>query len=371
MSETKKVLVLGATGHFGKRISRRLIGEPNSELIVTSRSESKARVLANELRQPDYRVFASQLDQFSEHFERDIAGLAPDIVIHTAGPYQGQSYRVANTCISIGCHYIDLADGRSFVENFASLNESAIQAGVLAVSGASTLPGLSSAVVDRFRTEFESIKSIRISIAPAHQTPRGIGTISAVLSYCGKPFEVLENGSITTKYGWQDLKWQKYPTLGSRLSAACDVPDLSLMQQYVPEVETVTFHAALEASWEQLGLWCLGWLGRLGVVSNWSRAAPLFDRISENLISLGSQQGGMQIELMGQGVDGNVKKLTWHLTAGNNHGPEIPCTPALILARKLLRNQLSYRGALPCLGLIDIEDFDHEVKFFDISWEVT
>lgn len=43
--------------------------------------------------------------------------IIPNIVIHTSGPFQEQGYDVAQACIQQGIHYIDLADGRSFVKN--------------------------------------------------------------------------------------------------------------------------------------------------------------------------------------------------------------------------------------------------------------
>ncbi|MCP4472368.1 MAG: NAD-dependent epimerase/dehydratase family protein [Gammaproteobacteria bacterium] len=371
MTSNKTILVIGGTGHFGGRICRRLLGEPNTNLVVTSRNVSSAQNFANELGRiaPDYKITAESLDQSSDSFERDLEKIAPDIVVHTAGPYQGQSYRVAEACIATKCHYIDLADGRDFVEGFSQLDNQAKTADVLVVSGASTLPGLSSAVTDHYRDEFQMISSINISIAPAHQTPRGPGTISAVLSYCGKPFDVLENGIQATRYGWQDLRWQHYPELGKRLSGACDVPDLSILPVYLPDIQTVTFHAALEARWEQIALWSMGWLSRFGLIANWSPLVPLFNYISEKLIRLGSDKGGMHIHLSGIGKDGAPKDVKWFLTARNNHGPEIPCTPAIILARKLAQEEIGVRGALPCLGLISLEDFDHEVESFEISWQ--
>ncbi len=372
MASNKTILIIGGTGHFGGRICRRLLGEPNTNLVVTSRNISNARHFANELGKidPKHKIRADSLDQFSGSFERDLERIAPDIVVHTAGPYQGQNYRVAEACIAVKSHYIDLADGREFVEGFSQLDTPAREANVLLVSGASTLPGLSSAVVHHFRNEIQTISTVNISIAPAHQTPRGCGTISSVLSYCGKPFSVLENGIQMTRYGWQDLRWQQYPELGKRLSAACDVPDLSMLPVYLPGIQTVTFHAALEARWEQLALWSMGWLTRFGLVRNWSKLVPLFANISEQLIRLGSDKGGMHIRLSGTGRDGLPKDITWFLTAGNNHGPEIPCTPAIILTRKLAQEEISTRGASPCLGLISLEDFDQEVGSLEISWRV-
>lgn len=369
-TQLKTIVIIGATGHFGGRIGRRLLGEPNTKLIVTSRNSSSAQAFASELNKinPSHEVQATSIDQFSDSFEHDLEKLSPDIVIHTAGPYQGQSYRVAEACIAAGSHYIDLADGREFVEKFHQLNDKARKSGVLLVSGASTLPGLSSAVVDHYRKDFQDLSRVEISIAPAHQTPRGLSTIASVLSYCGKSFSVLENGKQTTRYGWQNLKRQQYPDFGSRLSAVCDVPDLTLLPKYFPGVKTVTFHAALEAQWEQLALWCMGWLSRLGIVKNWNSCLPMFNYISEKLIRLGSDTGGMHVYMSGTDKVGQIKEITWHLTAKKNHGPEIPCTPALILARKLAQGKISLRGAKPCLGLISLTDFDKEVESLAISW---
>lgn len=373
MSGPKTIVVIGGTGHFGGRICHRLVGEPNTELVVTSRNCARSDELAVELRNssPGATVRAVALDQSSESFQYDLAVLEPDIVVHTAGPYQGQDYRVAEACIQCGSHYIDLADGRDFVQDFDRLDEAAKAANVLLVSGASTLPGLSSAVIDLLRVRFNEIHGIEISIAPAHQTPRGVGTVAAVLSYCGKPFQVLSNGNWVTMHGWQNMKMQHYPALGSRWSAACDVPDLGLLPGYVPECETVTFHAALEAKWEQIALWLMGWLTRMHIVRDWDKLLPLFRWMSSRLINLGSDTGGMHIRLSGIGLDQNVKSISWYLTARQNHGPEIPCAPALILLRKLAANKITKTGAYPCLGLISIADFDTEVSDLDIDWEIT
>jgi len=368
----KRVVVIGGTGHFGGRICRRLVREPGIELVVTSRHVAAGNELARSLsaQHSQSNVVSAALDQFSATFEEDLSALNPAIVLHTAGPYQGQNYRVAEACIKCGSHYIDLADGKEFVTGFSALNEAAKDEGVMLVSGASTLPGLSSAVIEALRNRFGEIKHIEISIAPAHQTPRGAGTIASVLSYCGTPFSILVDGKQQTVFGWQSLKMQRYPSLGRRLSAVCDVPDLALLKKLVPGVETVTFHAALEASWEQLALWMMAWLTRLNIVTDWTGFVPIFQKVSDGLIGLGSASGGMHIRLSGSGSDGKPAECTWYLTAHQNHGPEIPCIPALVLARKLIRNRLTLRGAYACLGLMSLAEFDEEAADLDISWVV-
>jgi len=269
-------LVIGGTGQFGARISRRLAKLQSIELLISSRDQGRAEVLAQEIQSsnPNATVSGIALDQRSADFESDIKKLVPFIVIHTTGPYQGQDYRVAEACIAVGSHYIDLADGRQFVDNFKTLNDAARRSGVLLVSGASTLPGISTAVIDVLKPKLNHIDGIEISIAPAHQTPRGPGTVAAVLSYCGQPFRILKDGNWQTIYGWQNMRVQKHPALGRRLSGACDVPDLSLLPEYVPGVKDVSFHAALEASWEQISLWIMAWMTRLHV-SRGTKSKPV------------------------------------------------------------------------------------------------
>ena len=210
---------------------------------------------------------------------------------------------------------MDLADGREFVRNFSTLSEQAAANDVLLVCGASTLPGLSSVVVSESLEMFSGVQSVAMSIAPAHQTPRGIGTIAAVLSYCGKPFNVLIENSWRRFYGWQDIKGIRYQDLGFRWAAACDVPDLDLFPLNIKSLETVTFHAALEAQWEQLALWLMAATVRMELVNGWSTYAGRFQKLSKKLLSLGSDGGGMQVTLGGTDAEGRSKTLEWVLTA--------------------------------------------------------
>lgn len=372
MDAHEKILILGGTGHFGARIARRLAGAPGIELIVTSRDQFRAEVLVDELlaANPDSSITALALNQEAADFEAAVRSIKPFVVVHTAGPYQGQDYRVARACIDSGSHYIDLADGRQFVAGIGALNETAREAGVIAVSGASTLPGLSSAVIANLRDRFSRIETIDISIAPAQQTPRGVGTVAGVLSYCGRPFEALVDGRWETHYGWQELRRQQYPELGGRLSAVCDVPDLELLPRMVPGVRTVSFRAALELAWEHVALWCMAWLTRRNLVEDWSKRARSLSGISRRLSRFGSDTGGMTVSVGGQGPEGDPLHLDWQLTARDNHGPEIPCTPAIILVRKLLHDEFLGRGAVACINLFSLEDFMQEVASYSITTTV-
>jgi hypothetical protein len=101
-------------------------------------------------------------------------------VIHTAGPFQGQDYTVARAAIDAGCHYVDLADGRQFVTGIVALDAAAKSRGLTSASGASSVPALSSAVVDHYLPEFKTIglhtdrHQLRRKSARSRNRPRGV-----------------------------------------------------------------------------------------------------------------------------------------------------------------------------------------------------
>jgi hypothetical protein len=149
------------------------------------------------------------------------------------------------------------------------------------------------------------------------------------------------------------------------------VPDLELLPEHFAGLQTASFHAALEAPWEHLGLWLMAWLKRLRLVRRWEAYAPQFTALGARLIKFGSDRGGMQIQIRGSGPDGREKCVDWHLLAGRNHGPEIPCTPAIVLVKKLLNGSFASRGAFACWNLFTVDDFMNELAEFDIHQELS
>src|SRR5260370_20369317 len=150
------IVVIGGLGNFGARICKRLAQESGLEVIATSRRQH-SRLES---------VKAAALDTDSPDFALELESLAPDLVIHCAGPFQNQDYRVALASMACNADYIDIADGREFVTGFINaVGPAADAAGRVAVTGASTLPALSSAVVDSLKKSLASLSAIDIVIA--------------------------------------------------------------------------------------------------------------------------------------------------------------------------------------------------------------
>lgn len=362
---SKRILVIGGYGNFGAFISRRLSRDPDVKVIVAGRSATKARALAE-------KIGAEWALVDIEH-ELDVALVAarPDIVIHTAGPFQHQDYRVALACIACKCHYVDLADGREFVVGIGRLDEPARAADVAVVSGASSVPALATAVIDEYRTSFQSMESVAYGIATAQRTMRGgMATAKSVLSYAGKPFTTLIDGKMQTVYGWQGLRWRNFPGLGGRLLGNCDVPDLELFPGRYPDLKNIRFLAGLELPVIHLSLWALTWFVRFGVFRGLASAAPFMLRLSGLLDRFGTDSSGFFVEIDGIGTDRQTKRVTFDLTARSGDGPMIPCVPAVLTALKLARGEIARRGAMPCVGLVTLDALLDELKSLDIRWHV-
>lgn len=351
-----RILVLGGHGNFGARICRAL-AETSIEVIAASRDPDRGHRRASF----DTGIGKARVDTFDPNLMAILRELAPKVVVHCAGPYQGQDYRVASASLAAGAHYIDLADGRAFVAGFAaSVDPIARAAGLLAVTGASTLPALSSAVIDALAYRFSSIDEIQTCIAPAQRAPRGAATLRSVFSYLGRPFKWLEDGSWRTVYGWQELRRARIAGLRPRWSAACDVPDLEILPLRYPGARTVQFRAALELGLQHFFLAALAQLIRLGVPVPVDRWAGPLDRVASAVDRFGSELGGMLVQVTGTRPDGKPQRLEWRITADGNHGPEIPCMASILLCRKLARGEVAARGATPCMGLLTLDEFAPE-----------
>ncbi|OGA81585.1 MAG: saccharopine dehydrogenase [Burkholderiales bacterium RIFCSPHIGHO2_01_FULL_63_240] len=352
------VMVLGGYGNFGARISRALSGDDRIQLLVAGRDAQQAAAFAAAL---PGRAKGVAVDMHSASFAQALQDHGVGLLIHTAGPFQGQDYAVARACAQAGVHYIDLADGRRFVCDFPrALNASFVDAGRVAISGASTVPALSSAVVDSLCAGWQRLDTLDICIAPAQTAPRGVATLRAVLSYCGGPIQVWHGGQWQTHIGWAKPKRVVFKRLGPRLGALCDIPDLELFPAHYQVRERMEFRAALEVGLAQRAFAVLAWLRQIGVLKKPSSLAGLLNTTAKVFDPLGSALGGMVVRVAGLDAAGNPSKRAWHIAADNDHGPEIPCMAAILLARRLAGGEPMGCGAYACVGLNKLADFGPE-----------
>jgi hypothetical protein len=355
-----RIVVVGGAGNFGARIVRALRADPSIELLVAGRRMVSVPAAED--------VPGVSVDIDGAGFAQGLKALSPGLVIHCVGPFQGQDYHVAGAALAAGAHYLDLADGRRFIAEFAAeMNDQAVRAGRVAISGASTLPALSSAVVDELQAGLSSLESIEVIIAPGQRAPRGKATLEAVFSYLGRPFLVWRKGQWQRAWGWMDLQKTRLD-VGGRLAAACDVPDLELFPARYAGVQTVRFYAALEFGVQHLMLWSLAALRRIGVPFPVARWAVGLNRLAGMFDASAGEKGGMRVSVVGDRSDGGGRvRRVWQLTAPALDGPEIPCMAVILLARRLARGEVFQSGAFPCTGFLTLSQFAPEFA----RWKIT
>lgn len=360
------VLVVGSTGAFGLRLVELLARDEQFDLVLAGRTASALEVQAGLLsRSLGRAVRWCALDAGRVEAEA-IAALGVALVINASGPYQGGDYGLARAAIGAGCHSIDLADARAFVTGIGTLDAAARAAGVLVVSGASSVPGLSSAVVAQHRDRFARLDTLDIAISPGNAFDPGVATVASVLGGVGQPLRTLVDGEWRTVHGWQGLRRRAFGGAGRRWLGHVDVPDLDLFPAHDAGLRTVRFQAGLEVWPFHLGLWAASWLVRSGLVASLAPLAPHLLAVKRRLSWLGSDRGGMRIEMSGEGRDGQPLRVRWLLVAGSGHGPYVPVLASVALARRLASGVEARRGAMACFGVVDLADLLAEARGFDI-----
>lgn len=349
-----RILVLGGYGGFGARISYRLAGA-GYDVIVAGRSLAKAQAFCRDNR----RLVPLALDR-NHGLRKALAEHRPAIVIDAAGPFQNADLAIPATCIAAGVHYLDIADARIFVTRISELDEAARAAGVVVISGASSVPALSGAAVRHLAVDIDDIRAVEIAISASNRATAGPSVAAAILSYVGKPFRLWRGKRWEIGYGWHGLRRWCFHINGlpplNRLVGLADVPDLDLLPARLPGRPAVIFHAGAELSLQNIGLWSGGWLVRFGWLKSLLPLAPWLQTLHHLTARLGSDRSAMAVRLFGVKGDTRLERR-WTVIAADGHGPEIPAIPAPLLAERILSGRLApgARDAGVALSLADFE----------------
>lgn len=348
-----RVLIIGASGVFGSRLAELLANEPGVEIVLGGRRRKNLELLAEKLAAP-CRIAVLDRDMLTGS---DIAELNCQLVIDAAGPFQASHTRVIEAAIAASVHYLDLADGREFAKEIGQFDLPAREVGIAVITGASSIPALSHAVIEEITRGWSACHSITVGIFPGNRAPRGLAVVEAILSYVGKPVQVFRQGKWQHVPGWGMTHRMHVPFVGKRWASVCDTPDQDLLVARYRPTHSAEFFAGLELSILHLGLWLLslpvrwGWIGSLLPF-----ARPML-RIAQLLLPFGTDKGGMVIRVDGLDATGQSVAAEWALEANSNRGPYVPVLATLAMARKFRDGDMAFRGACPCVGLLSTSDF--------------
>lgn len=363
-----RVLVIGGYGQFGHRLVQRLSADAAFDVVVAGRDPNKAQQLCAQLHaSARARLAPAALDVLAQSLLADLSDLAPDVVVHTAGPFAGTDHRVARACLAAGVHYIDIADDRRHVVDVGLLDEQARQAGICVVTGASSVPAVSGAVVEHLARGLHQVSGVEIGISPGWRDGRGVGTVRSVLARCGTPIEHADGGRETV---WGRAWRHRYPApVGMRWLSPLDGPDIELLPRRFGQALRVRFAAGVEPSLLHLSLCAMASLRcKLGA-PDWAPMSGFLHGTARRLGMLGTRRGAMHVSVDACSSAGLPVRRTWALVADGGDGPHVPTLAVSALLRRLHEGRGPRSGAMPCVGLVGLEEIAREAAGLQITLE--
>lgn len=362
-----RVLVIGAGGVFGSRLCEGLLRR-GFGVVVAGRDRARADATAARLRTafPTGMVEVSVLDT-ATLTPADLKATGATVVADAAGPFQGAEPLTARAAIAAGLSYVDLADGRDFVRAFPALDAAARAAGVAALTGCSSTPALSNAVLDRLTAGWCEVVSVEAAISPGARAPRGLSVMQAILSWLGRPVLVFDDGVWRMRRGWSGLHRRDFGRAGRRFVSLCETPDLDLFPARFEPRERALFLAGLEPWPAHLGAWTLGGLVRVFGFDP-RPLAGLLIRMSGWASRLGSDRGAMRVQAYGVDGEGRAARAVWRLIAEPGEGPVTPSLPALAAVRAIVEGRVA-PGARACAGVLPLEAIVDEMTPHGLATE--
>lgn len=356
-----RVVLVGGYGVFGSLLSE-LLRRDGHEVWIAGRNGKKAR-------QQAVLIGGKSLELDLFQSTGALFGVAPDAVIDAAGPYQrygDEPYRLALLCIEHGVHYLDLSDSAAFTAGIIALDEQARSRAVCALSGASSVPGLSSIVVGDLSADMDQILSIETAILPGNRAPRGRSVIASIVGSVGKPMRLWQGGEWETVFGWSGGRSFQLDASMERRGYLIHVPDCELFPDQFC-ARSVRFFAGVELPVMNWALTCLRYLRKVWMVEIPNLGVDGLQWIASLLRPFGSDRGGMVVRVIGT-KGGDAISRRWCLIAESGEGPYVPG----IVARALLRNLDRVEpGARPCLSEMALADIDGALQDLVVTTDIT
>ena len=362
-ADRMKILILGGYGTFGGRLARLLADDERLTLVIAGRSQQRAAEFCSGL-PAKAALLAIAFDRDGD-VEAQLCATKPDIVVDASGPFQfygADPYRVVRAALALGIHYLDLADGSDFVKGIAKFDDEARARGVFVLSGVSSFPVLTAAVVRHLSRGLAQIKSISGGIAPSPYAGVGLNVIRAIASYAGKPVMLIRDGKPAVAYALVDTRRYtiappgRLPLKSTRFSLV-DVPDLAVLPELWPGLRSIWMGAGPVPEILHRALSALAWLVRFKLLPSLSPLAPLM-HWATNVLRWGAHRGGMYVEVEGGRDDGAVVERSWHLVAEGDDGPFIPSMAAEAIVRHCLDGRPPKAGARPATNELELPDYE-------------
>ncbi|MGA7439362.1 MAG: DUF4166 domain-containing protein [Luteibacter sp.] len=359
-SSLSRILILGGYGVFGGRLARLLADIPQLELIISGRDLARAEAFCATYK-GSARVRPLKLNRLD--IAQVLAADRPDLVVDASGPFQdygANPYGVIEACIAARVDYLDFADAADFVFGVATLDAKAKEAGIFALSGVSSFPVLTAAVLRELARTMDII-SVDGGIAPSPYAGIGLNVMRAVVGYAGAPVKLWRDGKpgqgmgLTESVRFTVAVPGKLPLRNIHFSLV-DVPDLQVIPPEHPTLQSIWMGAGPVPEILHRILNLLAKARAHFSLPSLEPLSPLFYWVL-NRMRFGEHRGGMYVRAHGM-AEGKPVERSWHLLAEGDDGPYIPSMAIEAMVRKLLKGERPASGARPATQALELADYD-------------
>lgn len=365
-----RVIVVGGYGTFGERLVRLLADDARLEILVAGRSLDKARQFCANIsaRAELIPVAFDRTRDAGQH----LATLRPDVLVDASGPFQiygNDPYALVEACLAQRIHYIDLADAPDFVDGIARYDAQARNADIFMLSGASTTPVLTTAVIRRLAQDLE-LRSVSAGIAPSPFSDIGLSVVRGIASYAGNRLRIRRHGRGATATALVDARYftiappGQVPLPRIRFSLV-DTPDRIFVPRLWPNLASAWIGAGPRPALWHRALSTFAFLHRWRLFPALTPFAGLFHAVITRL-RWGEHRGGMFVAVDGTLRNGEAVNRSWHLIAEGDDGPFIPSMAAFVIIGKFLSGDAPHAGARACLDDLELEDYERVFARFRI-----
>ena len=236
----KKILILGGYGATGKLLTKYLLAETDTQIVLAGRHVEKARALTDELGDP--RLSVKQMD--ASNLDSLRGGLHGVDLCLVAAPTTHHTEEVIQACLAGGVDYLDVQFSSEKLAALYRAEEKIREAGLCFVTEAGYHPGLPAAMVRYAACQMDSIQRAvtagYLNIGPG--TPYTEAVDELMEGFIDYNAQVYKDGKWTPPSKWETIKFNFGGEIGSRTCYSMFFEEMRCLPQLYPSLKNTGFY---------------------------------------------------------------------------------------------------------------------------------
>jgi lysine 6-dehydrogenase len=375
-----RIVVLGGAGIIGRAIARDLADDREvAEIVVADLDIDGARKVAEGLRRSGVTAVKADVNDHGA-----LVGLikGAGAVVNSVQYYF--NLPIMRACLEAKTHYIDLGGLFHTTRKQLELHDDFKKAGVLAVLGLGSCPGIANMQARAVADTFDAVESIRIYNGATPDMGDSLAwaySIQTIFDEITQPPVVFRDGRFheTAPLGDEELYRFQEPIGVAKVHLSLHSEVATLPLTYGPKGIKDCFFKISFFGYSEKALRQLQFLAQIGMASTDAidvrgarvrprdvlvevlKRAPQIERKG----SLGFKDIVTEVRgtRAGKTVSGKVETTAWpHKTWGISGGTLLVASPPAIVARWLARGQVRHAGVLPPEQAVDAAAFFRDLE---------